>query len=115
MEAPFPDSISLSVNLICGRRTAVLTALCDTLGVLSDDEYEFTFEKLSEAQPIVAVPGLQYRMRLPDLVRRKSCLFSGGLDSLGGAIQEIIAGKSVALVSHRPVAKIDMRQKTLLA
>jgi hypothetical protein len=42
-------------------------------------------------------------------------LFSGGLDSLGGAVQEAVAGKrSVALVSHRSAPKIASRQKTLL-
>lgn len=42
-------------------------------------------------------------------------MFSGGLDSLGGAIQEAIADKrSVALVSHRSSPKIDNRQRALL-
>jgi hypothetical protein len=42
-------------------------------------------------------------------------LFSGGLDSLGGAIEELSAGaKSVALVSHRSSPKIFGYQKQLI-
>lgn len=92
----------------------VLSALCDTLEFLSDDEYKFSFEKLTEPSPLEqyldfdtgGAAGFQAEEVL---------LFSGGLDSLGGAIQEAIAEKrSVALVSHRPTPKIDSRQKALL-
>lgn len=42
-------------------------------------------------------------------------LFSGGLDSLAGAVQEAVAAKrSVVLVSHRSSPKIDSRQRALL-
>ncbi len=92
---------------------AVLTALRDTLGFLSDDEYEFTFEKLSEPPPVSRYLDFDTG-EASGFNAEKVVLFSGGLDSLGGAIQEIIAGKTVALVSHRPVAKIDTRQRALL-
>lgn len=43
-------------------------------------------------------------------------LFSGGLDSLGGAIDEILVGqRKVALVSHRPVNNMYARQRDLVA
>ncbi|MCG3203341.1 MAG: 7-cyano-7-deazaguanine synthase [Gammaproteobacteria bacterium] len=92
----------------------VRTALCDTLGFLSDDEYEFTFKKLAKPPPVdqyldfgdEGATGFQ---------AEEVVLFSGGLDSLGGAIQEAIADKrSVALVSHRSSPKIDNRQRALL-
>jgi len=42
-------------------------------------------------------------------------LFSGGLDSLGGAVQEILCLKQKAvLISHRANPKIDARQKRLV-
>ena len=42
-------------------------------------------------------------------------LFFGGLDSLAGAIEEVVnLKKKVVLVSHRPVAKISKRQRDLL-
>jgi 7-cyano-7-deazaguanine synthase in queuosine biosynthesis len=42
-------------------------------------------------------------------------LFSGGLDSFGGAVQEILQGqRKVVLVSHRPVSKLYSRQRHLV-
>ncbi len=92
----------------------VRTALCDTLGFLSDDEYEFTFKKLAKPPPVDQYlefdDGGASGFRAEEVI-----LFSGGLDSLGGAIQEAIADKrSIALVSHRSSPKIDSRQKALL-
>lgn len=93
---------------------AVLTVLRDTLGFLSDDEYEFTFKKLTSPPPVSqylelsagGASGFQ-----PENV----ILFSGGIDSLGGAVQEAIVGKKkVALVSHRSSPKIAKRQKDLI-
>ncbi len=92
----------------------VTTALRDTLGFLSDDEYDFTFRKLksppSVEQYLDFGPGDAIGLK-PDQVM----LFSGGLDSLGGAVQQAVAGKRmIALVSHRSSPKIAKRQKELL-
>ena len=92
----------------------VLTALRDTLGFLSDDEYEFTFEKLSDPPPVSQYldfgPGRATGFKAEEVI-----LFSGGPDSLGGAVQEAAAGKrTLALVSHRSSPKIAKRQKELL-
>jgi len=92
----------------------VRTALCDTLGFLSDDEYEFTFKKLANPPPVAQYldfgNGGATGFQAEEVV-----LFSGGLDSLGGAIHGAIADKrSVALVSHRSSPKIDNRQRALL-
>lgn len=92
----------------------VRTALSDTLGFLSDDEYEFVFKKITKPQPVD-----QY-LDFGDPVdagfqAEEVLLFSGGLDSLGGAVQEIFAeNRSVALVSHRSSPKIDAKQKLLV-
>lgn len=93
---------------------SVLTALCDTLGFLSDDEYEFTFEKAANPPAL-----LQYLDFSADgttgFQAEEVILFSGGIDSLGGAVQEAVVGKrKVALVSHRSAPKIFKRQKDLL-
>jgi hypothetical protein len=84
------------------------------LGFLSDDEYEFTFKNLAEPPPVEQCvdfgPGGTSGFQAEDVL-----LFSGGLDSLGGAMQEVIADKrSVALVSHRSPPKIASRQLALL-
>ena len=93
----------------------VLTALQGTLGFLSDDEYAFTFTALTDppavAQYLDFSPGEATGVR-PDEVM----LFSGGIDSLGGAVREAVVGKkTIALVSHRSSPKIAKRQKDLLA
>jgi 7-cyano-7-deazaguanine synthase in queuosine biosynthesis len=92
----------------------VATALRDTLSFLSDDEYDFTFKNLknppSVQQYLEFGPGGATGVR-PDEVM----LFSGGIDSLAGAVQQAAAGKRmVALVSHRSSPKIAKRQKELL-
>ena len=40
-------------------------------------------------------------------------MFSGGLDSLAGALESAQRGERLVLVSHRPVATLDKRQRTL--
>lgn len=91
---------------------AVSKALTVTLGFLSDDEYEFTFNKLAKPPPVDQYldfgPGGGFEAE-------EVLLFSGGLDSLGGAVQEaVVAKRSVALVSHRSSPKIASRQKVLV-
>ncbi len=92
---------------------AVITALRDTLGFLSDEEYEFVFEKLSVPHPMAEYLDFEAGGTggfKPDEV----ILFSGGIDSLGGAIQESLSGKTIALISQRSSAKISNRQQELL-
>jgi hypothetical protein len=92
----------------------VLDALKTTVSFLSDDEYEFRFERRNNAVPI------QQYLRFGDghcRVREieQVLLFSGGLDSLGGAIQEsILEQRRVALVSHRSNPRISNRQTRLV-
>lgn len=93
---------------------AVQDTLVDTLGFLSDDEYSFDFSRLSDS-PSVAMyldfkGGPEESFQAEEVV-----LFSGGLDSLSGAVQEIQGDKKrIALVSHRSVPKIDKRQRVLV-
>jgi 7-cyano-7-deazaguanine synthase in queuosine biosynthesis len=93
---------------------AVLSALRDTLGFLSDDEYEFHFSKHKNPAPMQSYlelqPGTEGARELDEVV-----LFSGGLDSLGGAVIEAVRDKRrVALVSHRANPKINSKQKLLV-
>jgi hypothetical protein len=92
----------------------VSQTLAETLGFLSDDFYQFEFEPLRDP------PGFQNYLDLtggephgfrPDEV----VLFSGGLDSLAGGIQELIGHeRCLALVSHRSAPKIATRQSELV-
>ena len=92
----------------------VRSVLCDTLGFLSDDEYEFNFKKLRRQQP--ATEYLDFSQDTEaGFQAEEVILFSGGLDSLGGAVQEVVAEKrAVALVSHRSSPKIDAKQQQLV-
>jgi hypothetical protein len=42
-------------------------------------------------------------------------MFSGGLDSLAGAVDTAVGGANLVLVSHRPVSTLDSRQKKLFS
>jgi hypothetical protein len=92
----------------------VLEALKSTLSFLSDDEYEFRFEPRKNAVSI------QQYLRFGDTDSEvkeieEVLLFSGGLNSLGGAIQEsVLEGRRVALVSHRSNPRISNRQARLV-
>jgi Queuosine biosynthesis protein QueC len=48
-------------------------------------------------------------------IKPRQTLFSGGIDSLSGAVDVLSAGASVALVSHRSSPKIYGHQKQLVA
>ena len=92
----------------------VIDVLRKTLSVLSEDTYEFRFVKRSNA-----VPMQQYLKfgesgsATEDL--DEVLLFSGGVDSLGGTVQEAVLDKRrTALVSHRSNPKVFSRQKRLV-
>ena len=92
----------------------VMAALVETIGFLSDDDYEFEFRQL-EKPPLVEsyfpLSGAEDAKFAPDEV----LLFSGGLDSFAGTVEELVAhGKKVALVSHRSASKITEAQNYLI-
>jgi 7-cyano-7-deazaguanine synthase in queuosine biosynthesis len=88
--------------------------LQNTLGFLSDDDYDFHFTNHGNPPPregyLEFDVGTDNASPVDEVV-----LFSGGLDSFAGAIHELNEYKSrVALVSHRSVSKIDKRQRDLV-
>jgi len=91
----------------------VSRALRDTLSFLSEDGYSFEFHPMKDAPP------LQHYFPFggdgdPVGTREEVILFSGGLDSLGGAIEEAVThGRRVALVTHRSSEKFSRRHRTL--
>ena len=97
------------------NRRNVLEVLCSTLSFLSDDNYAFEFEKATRPVPF------QNYLELGDdssagFMADGIVLFSGGLDSLSGAIEALSKnGNRVALVSHRSSPKIFDHQKHLVA
>lgn len=92
----------------------VTETLREVLTFLSDDDYEFNFKKLRNAPPIDDY--LDFRKDGVDSSGiEEVMLFSGGLDSFGGAVKEIADGRrKVALVSHVPTSKVGAPQRTLV-
>jgi hypothetical protein len=84
----------------------------ETLAFLSGDQFDFTFIQLGAE---IREPGRFFNFGQegswsPDTVM----LFSGGLDSYAGALEEIIERKSkVALISHSSSTKIAPIQRAL--
>jgi hypothetical protein len=90
-------------------------ALTETLGFLSEDEFEFDFVQATNSVPLQSYlpfsdPAAQTVS--PDEI----ILFSGGLDSLAGAVDALIGGqKRAALVSHQGSKVIASKQGALVA
>lgn len=94
-------------------RSDVAELLPRTLGFLSDDEYVFDFE------PLTADRSQQEYLQIgmedwPFTGAPRVCLFSGGLDSLAGAVEMAAKGEPLVLVSHRPVTTLASRQLKLV-
>lgn len=91
----------------------VRDVLCSTLGFLSDDQYQFDFVKLDQEYPFQEYLGfddIQQMYRKPEQV----VMFSGGLDSLAGVIDEVVKQKRrVILVTHKATSKLNKRHRTL--
>ena len=95
------------------NHSRVAEELVRTLSFLSDD-YEFAFTR--QRNPTQWPEYLAYDPGVKPVTDvQEVMLFSGGLDSLAGAVDEVLTrGRKVALVSHRPVTKIDSRQLKLV-
>ena len=92
------------------------TVLRETLDYLSDDFYDFTFYEAKEA------PALQGYFAgfdtgvLPKQKPEQVMMFSGGLDSLAGAIEEIVMKKRmVTMVNHLSTIKFKRLYDSLTA
>ena len=94
-------------------RAEIQCLLAEILNFLSNDKYSFKFVPLqrdrSEQPYFDFCDAKDWPFHHPDRV----IMFSGGLDSLAGAIETAAAGGKVVLVSHRSVSTIDARQNTL--
>ena len=95
--------------------TKIRKLIEEILRFLSNDKYSFTFEHLKQDRR--AQPYFKFRdqgkwpFHHPDRV----VMFSGGLDSLAGAVETAAAGSKLVLVSHRPVSTMEARQRNLFA
>lgn len=100
-------------DLAFWRSTRIRSLLSELLNFLSDDSYSFTFEKLKQDRPAkpdyLEFASEDWPFHSPERV----LMFSGGLDSLTGAVETAKNGKKSVLVSHRPVSTMSARQQKL--
>ena len=103
-------------DLAFWARADVQAALKKVLTFLSDDAYEFTF--VQQARPD---KGGQLYLGFSEFEEWPACdvervlMFSGGLDSLAGAVDGARRSEHLVLVSHRPVSTLSARQTELVA
>ncbi|HEX8815368.1 MAG TPA: hypothetical protein VF753_07700 [Terriglobales bacterium] len=93
---------------------AIQSLMVDLLTFLADDRYSFTFVPLNCERPFQQqyfdFGGFKdWPFYSPDRV----IMFSGGLDSLVGAVETGTRGHNSVLVSHRPVSTMSARQGKL--
>ena len=89
----------------------VQETLCSTLGFLSDDQYQFDFVKLDQDhqfQEYLEFNDTQQMYGMPEQV----VMFSGGLDSLAGAIDEVVNQKRRVLLM-RPMSSVVLKYMRL--
>jgi len=95
------------------NREEVKSLLTKVLAFLSDDSYSFTFSKVTtdrSKQEYLQFADLE---DWPFIGVERVIMFSGGLDSLAGAVETATGGGDVVLVSHRSVTTMDKRQREL--
>jgi len=83
------------------------------LNYLSDDDYQFDFPRLTQGRPVQGYLELANTDWKVDKVSHV-LMFSGGLDSLAGALESASRQEPLVLVSHRSVGQISQRQADLV-
>lgn len=95
------------------NKVEVRNLIEELLDFLSNDRYSFTFVPLLRDR--VTQPYFQFgdQKEWPFHHPERVIMFSGGLDSLAGAVETASQGGRLVLVSHRPVSTMDSRQQEL--
>ncbi len=115
MGANWRRSLHFEIPVRCldfWQSSEVMTALRDVLSFLSEDEYSFRFRPYQSPPPFEGYLNFaQYDwVGKPERV----VLFSGGLDSLAGAVKDIVVERrQVALVTHRSSGKFINRLRMI--
>jgi 7-cyano-7-deazaguanine synthase in queuosine biosynthesis len=95
-------------------RDEVKQKLIKVLNFLSDDKYSFEFQKLTNKTTEQLYLELNGPKNWVSQNVNRVLMFSGGLDSLAGAVETASSGENLVLVSHRSVATMDKRVKQLV-
>ncbi len=95
------------------QRSDVQTSLIKALDHLSSDRYEFDFRRLDHDRARDPYLDIGDEDLSPIKGTDRVIMFSGGLDSLAGAVETARRGEPLLLVSHTPVSSIKGRQRDL--
>lgn len=95
-------------------RAEVVEALTSALEFLSSDRFAFRFVRLRRRPLTNGYLELVQLQDEPFYGAERVVMFSGGLDSLAGAIETASRGDPLVLVSHRPAPQIGKRQRVLV-
>jgi 7-cyano-7-deazaguanine synthase in queuosine biosynthesis len=91
------------------ERIEIQSLLSQFLQFLSDDKYSFKFCALDADRPSQTYLEFGTDEDWPFHGVDRVLMFSGGLDSLAGAIETASAGENLVLVTHRPMAVLAKR------
>ena len=97
------------------QQSDIQKLLVQILNFLSDDKYSFEFCSLQQEQEqqLYLDFGDQEDWAFSNVER--VLMFSGGLDSLAGAVETAAKGENLVLVSHRSAPTLSKRLKKLVA
>lgn len=95
------------------NRPAISGLLQQILGFLSDDKYVFSFCHPKKERSLQEYIELGASTDWPFYGVERVLMFSGGLDSLAGAVEMAKQESKLVLVSHRTVPTMSNRQKLL--
>lgn len=100
-------------DLTFWERDDVQGLLIEFLRFLSDDNYTFNFRQLCSAPPQQLYLEFEQQENWLFYGVERVLMFSGGIDSLAGAVETAANGGNVVLVSHRSVAMMNKRLHNL--
>jgi hypothetical protein len=100
-------------DLAFWTRKDVSDLLVETLRVLSDDKFAFLFRTMKDVPPKQQYMEFGEMDDWPFYGVPRVLMFSGGLDSLAGALDTAARKENLVLVSHRPVSTLSSRQTKL--
>ena len=97
------------------KRPDLTGGLIDALSFLSEDTYDFEFVRYTKPKPWQKLIDFEKKGFDHDKQIEEVMLFSGGLDSLAGAVQNsIIDKRCVLLVNHRSTPKLGPRTNRVI-
>jgi REase_DpnII-MboI/Queuosine biosynthesis protein QueC len=102
-------------DLAFWTRSEVSDLLAEILKLLSDDRFAFSFCQLAHEPPKQQYLEFGELTDWPFNGVERVLMFSGGLDSLAGALETAASSQNLVLVSHRPVSTQSSRQTNLFA